>query len=131
MPAPLPPHPDNPNIPKLSRLSYLESPKVTEVPDSGGRPTDTNILQMEAEFSPLTGDGRWVIYQFPNLMEYDEWDEFRRSVRRILLKLDPQRFEELMDYLHNYKVVNVDLTTGEAWSVFPLPTGYVQIPQAS
>ena len=129
MPSPLPPHPDNPNLKSsLSRLSYLEPPQVTQVPEPGGRPTETHILQLEAEFSPLTGEGQWATYQFPNLVEYEDWEQFKRNVRRLLLKLDPQRFEELMDYLHNYKVVNVDLVTGDTWAVFPLPSGYVPIP---
>lgn len=126
MPAPLPPHPDNPNNPQLLRLSYLAPAKIADVPDTGGRPTDPNLMQLDATFSPHTGEGEWGIFIYPTEQWFrsaqdrfagDQWLTFKRTVRRHLLKVTPDQFEFLMDYLHNYRVLNIHLITGEvsAW----------------
>lgn len=129
MPAPLAPHPDNPNSPQ--RLSYMDAAKPVEMPDSGGRPTEPHIIQLEAEFDPINGEGCWQFYQYPNFVEFREWDQFKRFVRRSFLKMDPHSFEELLDYVHNFKVINIDTKRGEVYPVIPRPTGYVlQIPNS-
>lgn len=129
MPAPLPPHPDNPSAqsnPQLLRLSYIEPAKIADLPGLNGRPSDPNLLQLDATFNPHTGDGAWGVFLYPQETWYnstddrfsgDQYDQFRRHVRRMLLKTTPDQFEFLMDYLHNYRILNIHLITGEvhAW----------------
>lgn len=131
VPAPLPPHPDNPNSPenqkpKLLRLSFINPAQVAPPPGTRGRPTDPNLLQLDASFNVHTGEGAWGIFLYPNETWYDskndvflgqQWEAFRRHVRRLLLKTTPDQFEFLLDYLHNYRVLNIHLITGDvsAW----------------
>lgn len=124
MPAPLPPHPDNPNHPnrkRLDNLSYIDPAKVAPIPSLNGRPADPNVLQLDASFSPHTGDGSWGLFMYPTETwyngSYDEFMQFRRHVRRLLSGLSDERFEFLLEYLHNYRILNIHLITGEvsAW----------------
>lgn len=129
MPAPLPPHPDNPNVaktPQVLRLSYIDPAKVAELPGLNGRPSDPNLLQLDATFNPSSGEGHWGVFVYPQETWYnssddrfagDQYDQFRRHVRRLLLRTTPDQFEFLMDYLHNYRILNIHLITGEvsAW----------------
>lgn len=127
MPAPLPPHPKNPNL-QEKRINFLPSPRPTQRPAPGGRPTDTNIIQLEAEFDPFNGEGSWDFYRYPTNVSFKDWDQFRRFLIPILKKefpsLDDHRLEEIFDYLHNFKVLNLDLSNGEIYPVVPRPTGY-------
>lgn len=128
MPAPLPPHPDHPDhqSKKLLRLNFLDPAKVPEEPGTGGRPTDPNVLQLEANFSPHSGEGSWGVFIYPAESWYNsaddeftgqQWEKFRRHVRGLLIKTTPDQFDFLLDYLHNYKVLNIHLITGDvsAW----------------
>ena len=129
MPAPLPPHPDNPTVqktPQALRLSFIEPAKISDLPGLNGRPSDPNLMQLDATFNPHDGNGQWGIFIYPQETWYstsedrfvgDQYEMFKRHVRRHLLRVTPDQFEFLMDYLHNYRILNIHLITGEvsAW----------------
>lgn len=123
MPGPLGVHPDNPQ--NSVRLSHLQKATPVQVPEPGGRPTDVNTLQMEAEFDPVLGEGTWSYWLYPNTQSWDQYDKFRAQMRRYLSFVDEFTFDTLMDYLHNFKTVNIDLKTGNYYAVVPRPKGYV------
>lgn len=124
MPAPLPPlkKADTP------RLSFLPGAKVAPLPGSGGIPTDPMTIQLQAEFDPIGGEGEWRFIHFPQDVPFDDYDQFERFCKRHL-PVQEDQFSYLMDYLHNFKVLNFDLRTGEVYPVIPTPRGYnVPIP---
>lgn len=124
MTGPLGVHPDNPSSPQ--RLSHLTQATPTQMPEPGGRPTDVNILQLEAVFDPINGEGTWTYWLYPQTATFDDYEKFKRQIRRYILKIEEDyMFEVLMDYLHNYQTVNVHLDTGQYYAVVPRPTGYV------
>lgn len=120
MPAPLPPL--KPKL-EVQRLSFLPSPKIKDLPSANGVPTVAWIIQLSSEFDPVLGDGHWKLTQYPTNIEFDDYDQFRRVAARHL-PVQSYEFEELMDYLHNFKCLNIDLRTGEYYPVIPLPRGF-------
>ena len=127
MPSPLPPL-----KPKLEtgRLSFLHSPKINPNPNPGGVPTVTWIIQLYAEFDPVSGEGQWKFMQFPQSIDFYEYEEFERFCKEHL-PIPRHFFNGVMDYLHNYYVLNIDLKSGEVYPVVPRPSGFdVPIPLA-
>ena len=120
MPAPLPPL--KPKL-EVDRLSFIPRHKPPGTPNAGGTPTVAWIIQMFAEFDPVLGDGHWKFTQYPTNVEFNDYDQFERFCRRHL-PVPKESFSEVMDYLHNFKVINVDLRTGEIYPVIPRPSGF-------
>lgn len=105
------------------RLSFLDGPPPTPTVDSG-RPTDTWIIQLEVGyFDPIAGEGHWEFYRYPNLFETDDWDEFERYCLS-QVPLPRTQVEQILTYLHNFQVLNIDLRTTEVYPVIPRPRGF-------
>lgn len=126
MPAPLPPLKKT----QVTRLSFLGSPQRSRVVSSGGRPVDPSVIQMDADFDPIHGVGDWRFIQFPQDVHFDDYEQFERFVRRHL-PVPADNIGYLLDYLHNFKTIEIDLRTGEVYPVVPRPTGFaVPLPLA-
>lgn len=110
MPCPLPPLPR----PVLKRLSFIPSNKLAPPPSVGLRPVVTYIVQLEANFDPVLGEGEWRYIQYPRNVHFDDWEEFERFVYRHL-PYPKDQMPVLLDYLHNFKILNLDLSTGEVY----------------
>jgi hypothetical protein len=83
------------------------------------------IVQLHADFSPLNGegDGEWRYIHFPQDVRFYDYPEFERFCRRHL-PVPPDQFDYFMDYLHNFKCLNVDLRSGEVYPMIPTPRGF-------
>jgi hypothetical protein len=145
LPCPLPPlgH----NKPETPRLSFLKSPKIAEplraekskfhsaystwnlFQNKNGTPLSANVIQLHAEFDPVIEfEGHWKYLQFPQKIEFDDYTQFERFCKKHL-PVPTEGFDYLMDYIHNFQVVNIDLATGEVYPVIPRPSGFdVPIP---
>lgn len=116
MPAPLPPL----RTFKTPRLSFIPgAPKIVQ-PTQDGKPTVPWIIQLEAEFDPIGGEGQWRFIHYPQDIPFDDYEEFERFCRRHL-PVPPDQFSYLMDYLHNFKVLNFDLKSGEVYPAHLVP----------
>lgn len=106
-------------MPELAMLpAHPPTPKLR----SGGRPTDSSILQIEVEFfDPSTGDGRWCVYDYPEVHEFDDWQVFESWAHKNL-PFRRARIDEMLEFAHNFHCINVVRATGVMSPVIPRPT---------
>lgn len=88
------------------------------------RPLIPEEIQFELiYFDVFNGDGEWHIYRLPDdVREYYDWMEFKTVALR-MLSSSPHfqntfKQEFVLDYLHNTKVLTINLKTGEMFNPF-------------
>lgn len=111
----------------MSTISFLPAHPPVPKRNMGGRPSDSSILQIEVEFfDPTTGDGRWCVYDFPEVHEFDDWEVFEKW-SHANLPWTRTKIDEVLEFAHNYHVINVVRATGVMSPVIPRP-GMVDLP---
>jgi hypothetical protein len=85
---------------------------------------DVWVIQIEVVFfDPIGGEGLWQMYRYPNIFETDDWLVFEKHCHS-QIPLSREFVDQILTYLHNYSVLNIDLRTNEVYPVIPRPRGF-------
>lgn len=103
------------------QLNMLPAHAPTPQRRSGGRPTDSSIIQIDVKFDPQIGEGEWSVYDYPEVYEFDDWETFERWCHKNL-PWRRTRIDEIIEFAHNFHVINVVRATGVMSPVIPRPT---------
>lgn len=75
---------------------------------NANRPKDSNILEIEWYGNILGTDHLYEVYEFPNKIEFQRWENLEKYLRSKVK--DPERTDLIMQYLHNFRTLQVDLS---------------------
>lgn len=105
-----------------SGINFLPAHPPAPKRSMGGRPSDPSIIQIEVEFfDPTTGEGRWCVYDYPEVHEFDDWEIFEKWSHKTF-PWRRTKISEILELAHNFHCINVVRATGVASPVIPRPT---------
>ena len=100
---------------EIAAVQNLTPSKVVPL-NMFGRPSDPTIIQMQVvSYDMFSGEGEWALYRFPDVLETSDWNKFYSTARKILYFLETIKFEGIMAYVSDYRLVNFNLISREYW----------------